>query len=405
MLAGLLRMVTGSVEFTAEGGFPERFINLCSIEGIPLNGLYCSGGILKGNTSIGGYKKMRTVAKKSGMRMKIKSKKGLPFFMRKNRKRVGVIAGAVIFAVITASLSTRIWSVEVEGNVLLSDEDIISVFEDLGVHIGVSKKSLDTREIQSAAARRMDKVMWTSLNIDGSTAVIEIREVTEPSEKISEGTPCNIVASGEGTVETVEAYTGKAEVKRGDGVRKGSLLVSGVIENKDGTVTIRGADAYVAALTEHKYSAAVPFEPVLQKTELLKKRYYLHILGLKIPLGIGFRKTDDTEIYVSERCLSARGKRLPAGILTKRYAENTGAKITLTEDTAVLAAYEKIIHEMGAELVNAEITDCIMKEKISDDGVQLSAAVNCRENIGRKLKIDFAETGDEQVPAAEQKKQ
>ncbi len=393
LISGLLGMLTGFVEFTAEGGFPERFINLCSLEGIPLNGLYCSKGIITGKTSVNGYKKMRSAAKRSGMRMRIRNKKGLPFFIRKNKNRAGILAGAAVFAALTVFLSTRIWSIEVEGNVLLSDEEIISVFEELGVHTGAAKRSLDTKKIQEAAARKIDKALWTSLNLDGSTAVIEIREITQPSGKKSDGVPCNIIASREGAVEIIEAYMGKAEVKKGDGVRKGSLLVSGVTENLDGSVTLRSAEAYVAALTERNFSSEVPLTPEVKKVELRKTVRFLHILGIKIPLNVKLGKAEGCPVYESERSLSANGKKLPVGILTKRYTEAFDTAETLTEDRAALEAYEKIMHQMTVELFNVEIRACSVRQKTSEDVVRLSAAVSCLENIGRRSKIDLSETG------------
>ena len=82
----------------ASGGFPERFLNLCSHGNIP----YWD----------------------AGMRMKIVKKSGLPFLLSKNRVHAGLAVGAVFFILITAALSGRIWTVNVTGCETVPEEDI-----------------------------------------------------------------------------------------------------------------------------------------------------------------------------------------------------------------------------------------------------------------------------------------
>lgn len=36
MIINFLRLILGFVEFEAKGGFPERFLNLCTVNGITL---------------------------------------------------------------------------------------------------------------------------------------------------------------------------------------------------------------------------------------------------------------------------------------------------------------------------------------------------------------------------------
>ena len=64
----LIRFLCGYVRFRAKGGFPERFINLCSKENIPLWDISGSKGEMYAKTTIRGYHRIRACARKSGMR-------------------------------------------------------------------------------------------------------------------------------------------------------------------------------------------------------------------------------------------------------------------------------------------------------------------------------------------------
>lgn len=74
-----LHYIFGCVTIKAENGFIERFINTCTAEGIPLWDMRKNGGTLTAKTDINGYKRIRLPAKKSGMRVRMTAKQGLPF--------------------------------------------------------------------------------------------------------------------------------------------------------------------------------------------------------------------------------------------------------------------------------------------------------------------------------------
>ena len=124
-----LRFLLGYVCFTAESGFPERFINLCKINRINIWDLKSNGSVLTACTDRQCYRRIRPVAKKSGMKVRVKSKHGLPFFLAAHSRRAGALLGVVLCCACVIFLSTRIWRVEVTGNSRVPDEEIIEVFD------------------------------------------------------------------------------------------------------------------------------------------------------------------------------------------------------------------------------------------------------------------------------------
>ena len=90
LIVKFLRSLFGYVLFTGHGGFPERFLNLCVKYHIPLWDLQSHGESFSGKTSARAYKRIRPVAYRSGVRVRIAEKHGLPFFSARNKKRVGL---------------------------------------------------------------------------------------------------------------------------------------------------------------------------------------------------------------------------------------------------------------------------------------------------------------------------
>ena len=86
----LFRLLFGYVRFCAYGGFAERFVNLCDLQKIKVRSLSFNEERLEGFVTARDYKKLRPVAKRSGMRLSCLSKHGLPFFLFRNRNRVGL---------------------------------------------------------------------------------------------------------------------------------------------------------------------------------------------------------------------------------------------------------------------------------------------------------------------------
>ena len=233
------RFLFGYVSFSARGGFPERFLNLCRHNNILLWELRCSDSVITACTDCGGYKKIRSVARKSGMKVRITKKHGLPFFLERHSRRVGVLIGACFCVAAVIILSTRIWSIDVTGNVRVPSETIIGAFEELGVKKGVAGSKINISSTEIAALKKLPEISWININISGSAAVIEVREtVKSPEIDVNDSTPTDIVAARDGQIVILRPFNGTQEQVIGNPVLKGDLLISGVEENGDKTVSV-----------------------------------------------------------------------------------------------------------------------------------------------------------------------
>lgn len=386
-----LRFISGYVFLTAEGGFPERFINLCRLRGILLWNLRCKDGVITACMGRNDYHKIRPVAKKSGMKVRISKKNGLPFFLNRHSRRVGILIGICFCIAMLSILSTRIWSIGVSGNVRVPSEKIIEAFEELGVRKGVAAKKINISAVENAALIKLPDIAWLNINLSGSAAMIEVRERGAYDEKDEDSTPSDIIAARDGQIVILRPFNGTQEQKIGNPVLKGDLLISGIEENKDLTVSFCRAKGYVVARTSRKIGASVSREIKVKIPVSTKKSYIADFLNFSIPLGkisaAAYR--EKTEVCVN-------GVTLPVGFTECTETVYDEKTLTLTQEQAEMLAllefHEKCAEDFrGLKVEKYEISSA-KDEKLCTVGGNFV----CLENIGEERKMQIEETEGEQ---------
>lgn len=386
--------IKGFVEFSAKGGFPERFINLCSINNIEIKNVRVYKETISAVCSIKSYRKIRHTAKKSGMKVRLLKKHGLPFLLYKKRKRIGVIPGLAFFIAMTYFLSGYVWTIKVNGNKDIPAEDIIRLFESVGVKAGMKKEEINTKDISRKALTESDKLMWSSVNVDSSKITIEVKErvVNETAEE--DKIPSNIIAAESGQIILIENFLGTPIAEVGSAVEKGDIIVSGAVINKDESVNLYNAQANVFARTRKIHKTFIPAICRMRVYEKLRKKYFISFFGVTFCISPPVRKNGEYTFSRGEDFLKSGKDKLPAGIITERYAFYEVKNVKPDESCAKLLCAEKYLREID------EITDGIKIEKTTTKtlkdktGYTVESVFECVENIGESRKMDITLEND-----------
>lgn len=351
-----LHLLCGYVRFSASGGFTERFINLCSLEGIPLWNIRPAESIITACTSINGYLHIKKCAVRSGMRLKILQRRGLPFFLNKYRKRSGLLIGFVLFIAIISVMSSMIWTINISGNTVTTDEEILAVLAEAGLEPGVFGDEINAAEIRFFALSRLENVTYIAINRMGSAVNVEITERTPVPSLISGEAPCDVVSTVDGQVAVLEVYEGTKMYSPGEAVRAGDVLAGGFVELADGSVRFRHAEAY-AIITTQTEIEAIPKKTV--KNHLLteqKTHTTLHVFGLDIPLFIDSEKAPSA---TRKSALCIGGIYLPLGCtkqIFNTFTEDETENHRQTLSTAEEYLFKKITAIGGAEILEEKVT-------------------------------------------------
>ena len=362
----LLLYIFGSIYFKAQGGFPERFLNLCNVKGIKLHALRCESGTLFAETTLASFRKIRRCASRSGMKVKILEKRGLPFLYARFAHRSGLFLGLALAAFLLFFYSRSIWSIEVDGNEHIPDAQVIEALYRSGIYEGVFKNSIDYHKLSFSLYEALPEVSWLNVGIDGSRLTVNLREAVPKPESRNSGGFCNIVASCGGVIDSMRVQEGEALVQEGDGVSEGELLVSGVVFHEQAKRnTFHRAAAQVLAYTKRKTDFEIKKSRVKTRYTGRKKRLrVLRVFRLKVPLYLFAPLYREREVSVLEKPLRVSGKQLPIALYEYEIKEIVRSKSTLTKQDASALARSKKAHFEKQLKAGTKIIRC--KERIHE---------------------------------------
>ena len=383
-----IRYLHGYVKFKAQGAFIERFLNLAARDRIPVWNGKKLGGVYTGHTSAGAYRKLRPHARKSGVRIRVIEKRGVPFKRRKYRHRRGLLVGLGLFLAFIFLTSRFIWRVEVSGNERVPENEIIAVLDKIGVSPGKLRSSIDVRGAERRVLLALEDLSWTALNIKGSTVYAVVRERDLKPPMVDPDMPCNIVAARSGQITSMIVFEGQAMKSVGDAVLEGEIMVSGITEDRLGQNLFRHARARVTARVQHQIVIETPLvQNEFVETGEIKTRRILHVFGWDLPLFLPRKIPFPYHVERSQSLLQIAGTEFPVGIFTERYVLMKETAVTHTEEEARSMALHALEMRRRAELDGAEIIDRAITGSLKDGIFILKADYICNMDIALERRI------------------
>ncbi|MDD2362277.1 MAG: sporulation protein YqfD, partial [Oscillospiraceae bacterium] len=361
--------------------FPERLLNIAARDSIELWGVKRQGLVLEACCPVRQYKRLRSPARKSGMRIHVTQRHGVPFTIHRYRSRSGLAVGLAAFYFVLQLFSQRIWVVEVRGNNKVNSEEILAVMQEFGVCEGADLSELDIASLQLKVLQKLPDLAWCVVNLQGSIAFIDVTERVPAPQLSDHQRPSNIKATRDGRIVSVEVYTGQSLVSKGDAVAKGMLLVSGVIDSKVGPI-FRRSQARILASTARRLKVSVPLkETLLLPTGRTVFRPSLHLFTLDIPLYTNGKIEQKNKLTVFKNMLNVNGIDLPIGFINHNYELLEPDEIIHSEQEAQAIAKKMLQDKKENELAGAEILTADEKCEIQNGCYIITGRYSCIEDI------------------------
>lgn len=384
----LTRWLLGYVQFLVIGGSPERFLNYCARAGIYLwdirGGKNCGACVAAGH-----YRELRVCARRAGSKLKAVKRHGFPFATMGIRKRKGILAGSVLFAVVIGLLSMHVWCIEVVGNTTIPTADIKSELANMGITTGVMKSQIEPQMLQQALMLKFPQVGWLSVNTRGSTAEVRLQEKVErPPLEVKDVRPCNIKAAATGQILALEVYTGTSQVKEGDAVVEGQLLISGVVEDDKGFSSLKHAAGKIIAETNRTFTTEVALKrSVIEQTGRTVTQRSLNFLGARVPLSFVIRPDGNFRAEGVFTELKLMNAVLPLSLYEENWIEEHSVNVTLTREQARREAEEQMGQKLREELGDAKIISRSGSDNIADSKLIYTEIVKSEQNIAQESEI------------------
>lgn len=375
----LYRFFCGVLELEFYGVYPEKVLTLCAKNRISLwSGQYKNRKI-RCFIAVKDFLKLPKILRGSGIRVHILRKKGFPFFIKKYKARFGIVAGFILLFAFLQIMSGYIWIIDVVGNQSVSEKSIISACEELGIKVGTRSSNIDTKNDAQNLLLKLDTLAWGSLNIEGCKLTVNVTEITKKEQDNSVAT--NLKASADGIITHIDVTSGNCVVKVGEPVFKGDILVSGIIENLNGTKFVHSAGV-IEAQTNEEVSFSEDF---IQKLRIpsgkVKTKTVLEVFGLKIPLYIGKEK-GFFETQSQTETIKLFSQNIPIKLYKKRFVFENEIERKYT--------YEQLCKKLE-ERLNKEYASGVKEKNFikNDRGVTLKAVISEKKNIAISENIIF----------------
>lgn len=342
------------------------------------------------------WPELREIIDKCGILVYSVCGEGLPFLAHRYRRRAGMVVGFVCFMLIVWLSTLFVWRVEVVSDTEMNKTAILSNLEKIGIVEGMFIPGTDFWAKSAEYLTTFDDCSWMSVNMVGTTAMIEVRPLLRGEESRVSGEPCNIIASCGGVVDSFVIHSGKSYVTAGDIVKEGDLLVSGIIEDIQGDFRLIAADAEVYAEAERILAVTVPFvhnERVYTGRQRSRTSFFFFGAEFELPFGDGDPGDGWESESESERLLLPDATPLPVGKIRNTWREYTENEEYYTADKARMIAEFRMDKLIADELAGAEILG-VLKEYTEDEkSVTITARIRCICDIAEKKEIKISNGG------------
>ncbi len=312
------------------------------------------------------------------------SEKGLFRYIYNYRHRYGLIVGAVLVLILTIFLSNFAIRIDFifEGDY---DEDIsddvTSLLESRGLTVGTYLPNVDFRSLNADIASQFDNISFLSIGNKGPVVLVNIGLSPDKAEFQEKRMPSNIIAERDGVIVMPIVLSGELSVLIGDAVSEGELLVSGIVDSRNGKTYYYHSIGEIIAEFEEEYILRQSFVDVTQTYGKAKTVYSISLFDLNIPFGI-VPKGNYIESYKDIIRLGSFG-----AIEKHEFRELTEDIIDYTEESARYELNRRIETLEESTLSDYEILSREISETVDESGITYLIKYKLKGDIGKQQPI------------------
>lgn len=382
---------SGYIRIELRGGGLGQFVNLCKNRGYILYNMRLMGDLCYIDVKYRDFRQITDIAEECGTDYKINGRFGLmmKLFLYKSRKPF--FAVILLLCAYYGVNSCFISKIEVEGNEIFSDVQIMQALKENDIYEGRLKFGIDPEIFQNEFIKSFPEISWIWIEIDGTKAKVSIRETVTKPEFFDPSFYCNVVAEKDGVIKNAIASGGTLLVSEGMFVRKGDILISGVYDFTEyAPVRLVSSDGIVNAQTvytiEDKFSGEYYSYTPRDKT---RDRINMNFLKTKLYDDMPKRPLS---VILDENNIKFKifGKNyLPWGFTKTKYCEIIKSKYKLSKSEAEKQAENELMQRLELSLPeDAEIINTKTELSYNSDGsFNMKLTADCMEDIGVKLPI------------------
>ncbi|MBR2137682.1 MAG: sporulation protein YqfD [Bacilli bacterium] len=250
------------------------------------------------------------------------------------------------------------------------------------------KSETEINEIkESILNKNNDLIQWIEITRKGCTYIIDVTLKVINEEEILEDEPCNIVASKDGVIRKIISNKGSKVKEINDYVKKGDVLISGLIYKGDDISNIVHASGRVYAETWYTVNISVPYDYVeYMETGNYFNRYYISLFDKEFTISGKYEYKDGfRESYlIFEKPY----------LFFKLYKEINKEYKYISHKLSEREAYEIALKRSEEKIVNTLSSDeyviskKVLKKEVKSSKIVLEVFFKVYEEIGETSNIE-----------------
>lgn len=332
-------------------------------------------------------------AKMYKLKLRIEKKIGMPFFLKRVKKRKFFAFGAFLFFLLLTILSSFVWKVDIVGNEQIPTPQVLSLLKSYGVYPGQLKVRLpDPDKVQFEMKQQLPQATWIGLQLEGTRVVVTIVEKRQIEENLDQdsieaGEKVHLIAKKNAMIYDLKVIQGNPLVTVHDVVKKGQILVSGYYGNPDLPETQQKVGASGVVLGQVWYQSEVQAPMKLERKEYtgekISKTFPFvgsYILRNPFAKKAPFSKWE-TDRYV--RPLKIGSWEIPLGLVKEEYREMKFTQEILTMEQATLLGIEQARRDLLQKLgkYGKILEEKVLHRRVENGKVYLKIHFDAVENI------------------------
>ncbi|MFK4340933.1 MULTISPECIES: sporulation protein YqfD [unclassified Paenibacillus] len=386
-----LTKLRGTVTLAVKGESVEAFINLLTEHQIPVWNVRPMGTRhAEMNLLLPHVFLLRPFLRRTGCKMHILKRQGIPFTVARLAKRKFFLVGLAVFWVGLFLMSSLIWDVEVKGNDKLSTEAVLKAARQEGLYpFQWSFRVSSQDKLSRALMQKLPEASWIGVEKQGTSVTIQVVEASQPTPEPLYS-PRHLISKADAVVTEIFAEQGRPVVHKNTRVKKGAILISGTLGDEENQQQVV-AKGEIKGLVWHEYEIS---SPTVRRSSTYTgnshERLYLVLGNRAVQLwGYGKIPYSAHKTTVEHDPLTWRSFRLPVGWMTENVRETKIHEDKLTEAEAqnrgiegaranILAKYGK-----GTKIMSQKI----LHEKRENGKVYMKVLFEVEQNIAEELPL------------------
>lgn len=366
-----MKFVKAYVELILTGQNVERFLNLCVFHDIVFKQIEDDGKTYRCVLSVDDFYKIKEIIRKTGVKVVISGRYGLPFFFQETMKKTGLIWGIGLLLCLMVFSQKILWSIEVHGQEVVTSHQILDVIAKEQVHVGMFLNEIDYVALEEAIRGTFSDIVWCSVSQEENRLQVFVKEKDPETDRVVTGEDMKkllgiSVVEGDGFTNLVAdkgMYIDSMVIRKGSpGITSGEVKPGDVLVY--GQIPVLADDGTVKTYLMERASAQIRVRYQQEYIDDLKSTYMQKEYTGREGYGFLFRGKEYSFCsfgqYDSEQVCILLGNICPITVLRYKEYQNVEYKYSETEVENIL--YGKMedflegLAEKGIQIIAKDVT-------------------------------------------------